>query len=541
MPGPLLALDDDSFCYAPPVADKAPATRTISPASLSSFHSTLSSASRVPRADAYDSDASDEDSECGEVAPLTFEQANPSPSPDRETEYVISDVDGMAYPKGCCPEDLADHYERADESEDGHHSDEGDDRMEEDFLEQAYQQNEDNNAEDAVQLTDGPEESDERNADEVDQLIEAEIDLFEEDHVERKRSLTDAYRTPEPEAHAADSEHRGPETEYHTPEPERRGRQPSYRTPSPAGSDQPLALRTPALGSARRTAKPLSRVPKSSYGNLRLAPRDQELEVCRATSDMDTPYRPPPDSRPSASRRPTSRVLLAPEPDSDEDEDDSDEYVPDADDYMPEPDDRDDDLDMNRSYSPPRKPSSSSRNSGGASSSRTPNSSEQKRKRARSPSLEPPRKRRTGPARHVHGPRRNELVAKSYVDEQRAYMLENDLLECTICGKQCVRKPDLRRHLDTHKGIVWACIGVEASERDSWDVPKSAKEYGPWCDRRVGGCVSRFSRKDAVQRHIRSTQCYGVPCKLEDDELDRWIPYFNEMERSGTLKSGSLQ
>lgn len=173
---PIAVVHGDNFYYKAPAKGKTLAAPATSPSSLSSFRSSRSSfSSRGARMNDDDSDASDEDSDC-DVRPLTFEQANPSPSPEADVEYVISEIDGCAYPKGSCPEDEVDQLEEA-----VHEAGE-DDQMEVDV--------------DPVEHEVDPVE------DEVDQLLAEEVDQLEEERecrpFVRARSSPGAYRTPPP-------------------------------------------------------------------------------------------------------------------------------------------------------------------------------------------------------------------------------------------------------------------------------------------------------------------------------------------------------
>lgn len=93
------------------------------------------------------------------------------------------------------------------------------------------------------------------------------------------------------------------------------------------------------------------------------------------------------------------------------------------------------------------------------------------------------------------------------------------------------RNQDLRRHMETHTRPdvpLWSCCGVPLSQARQYDVPEDviAASFAGSCstpfpsqDPRIGGCNQGFSRKDALQRHLREKKgrCFG-------DALAPWHP-----------------
>ncbi|TFK78747.1 hypothetical protein K466DRAFT_458665, partial [Polyporus arcularius HHB13444] len=72
---------------------------------------------------------------------------------------------------------------------------------------------------------------------------------------------------------------------------------------------------------------------------------------------------------------------------------------------------------------------------------------------------------------------------------------------------------DLRHHIATHTRptavVLWSCCGVPRSEAAQHGVP-DARLGGP-DPFMAGGCGQPFSRRDALQRHIRERRgrCFG--------------------------------
>ncbi|RDX51654.1 hypothetical protein OH76DRAFT_1346502, partial [Lentinus brumalis] len=86
------------------------------------------------------------------------------------------------------------------------------------------------------------------------------------------------------------------------------------------------------------------------------------------------------------------------------------------------------------------------------------------------------------------------------------------------------RKPDLRRHIAIHRDTTstqrarWTCCGVPLSDVAKHGVPKRVLRQQPMVIHEgiamVGGCTKTFSRKDALQRHLRVRKgvCFGDAC-----------------------------
>ncbi|KAI0687560.1 hypothetical protein C8Q76DRAFT_661283 [Earliella scabrosa] len=93
------------------------------------------------------------------------------------------------------------------------------------------------------------------------------------------------------------------------------------------------------------------------------------------------------------------------------------------------------------------------------------------------------------------------------------------------------RNQDLRRHMETHTRPdvpLWSCCGVPLSQARQYGVPDdviaasfagASSTHYPSQDPRIGGCNQGFSRKDALQRHLREKKgrCFG-------DALAPWHP-----------------
>ncbi|KZT10016.1 uncharacterized protein LAESUDRAFT_617276, partial [Laetiporus sulphureus 93-53] len=77
------------------------------------------------------------------------------------------------------------------------------------------------------------------------------------------------------------------------------------------------------------------------------------------------------------------------------------------------------------------------------------------------------------------------------------------------------RVPDLRRHMNTHRGYVgqgmWVCCGLPVSvalERELWEDGASTVYMYNGLEM-VGGCMFSFSRRDALVRHLNKGDCVG--------------------------------
>ncbi|KAL1682396.1 hypothetical protein EV122DRAFT_274505 [Schizophyllum commune] len=376
--------------------------------------------------------------------------------------------------------------------------------------------------------------------DEVDAMLGEEVDQFDV-RTSQKRTFVDVYRPPQPDRRSAGNarEHNSssPELPLYNSLP--RGRRPAHNaarsTRSTRAAPRPKHRRSPSPPpySAPKRAR------RDNYPPLRLAPDDGPLPI-------PSPRR---KAASAARRHIASGTPLAPSDDEDEEEPPhttyqrpppatyqrerpDDEYVPDADPYGPESED-DYDERRSRATASPSKPSTSSR---------APTSC-QKRKRASSPSPAPekPLKRKRHSAKNGHT--RNKIYSNAEIDEHIKHMKarEGNDFSCTLCQKILARKPELWRHAETHRGKSprWACLGVPVALREECKVPPSMQEYGPPGDRRVGGCLKLFSRKDSLQRHLRLVQvyvphdrCYGHPSHLgvDDDKWNVWRPFLEKPE-----------
>ncbi|KAF7299620.1 hypothetical protein HMN09_00967400 [Mycena chlorophos] len=87
---------------------------------------------------------------------------------------------------------------------------------------------------------------------------------------------------------------------------------------------------------------------------------------------------------------------------------------------------------------------------------------------------------------------------------------------CTVCGwvQHNRRVPDFKRHVKTHQREAddrahrgWCCVGVPADEAREYGVPSGAEVYMYLGERRVGGCLKTFSRRDALKRHLGNMSC----------------------------------
>ncbi len=94
--------------------------------------------------------------------------------------------------------------------------------------------------------------------------------------------------------------------------------------------------------------------------------------------------------------------------------------------------------------------------------------------------------------------------------------------ECPYCSyvQQGRRNQDLRRHMETHTRsdvALWSCCGVPLSQSHHYGVPDASTATSAALfigdDFMVGGCQQSFSRKDALQRHLRERKgrCFGDP------------------------------
>jgi hypothetical protein len=103
-----------------------------------------------------------------------------------------------------------------------------------------------------------------------------------------------------------------------------------------------------------------------------------------------------------------------------------------------------------------------------------------------------------------------------------------DDFTCPHCGwKQTNRRqPDFLRHVRTHKRPSpdnhyrgWWCKGVPVSQGKSYGVESDARQYEFQGKMRTGGCLSTFSRRDALKRHLdnHNQSCVGRPVGACED------------------------
>ncbi|KAG5648435.1 hypothetical protein DXG03_005009 [Asterophora parasitica] len=73
------------------------------------------------------------------------------------------------------------------------------------------------------------------------------------------------------------------------------------------------------------------------------------------------------------------------------------------------------------------------------------------------------------------------------------------------------RMPDFKRHICTHAESQYVCIGVPLEDAAEYGLPPDADQHLYQGEVRAGGCMSFFSRRDALKRHLgnRSLTCVG--------------------------------
>ena len=81
--------------------------------------------------------------------------------------------------------------------------------------------------------------------------------------------------------------------------------------------------------------------------------------------------------------------------------------------------------------------------------------------------------------------------------------------------------PDLKRHILTHKGGQWVCRGVPMEHADDYGVSSECTPiaYGEAERLFVGGCSKRFSRRDALKRHLDNA---NITCKGDIHAMLDW-------------------
>ena len=96
-----------------------------------------------------------------------------------------------------------------------------------------------------------------------------------------------------------------------------------------------------------------------------------------------------------------------------------------------------------------------------------------------------------------------------------------DPWKCPHCPfvQRSKRSPDLKRHIATHTrpadAELWVCCGVPVCDAAEHGVPaeylRTATPFEYKGMLMVGGCKKTFSRRDALQRHLKREKgwCYG--------------------------------
>ncbi|THV03867.1 hypothetical protein K435DRAFT_962208 [Dendrothele bispora CBS 962.96] len=132
----------------------------------------------------------------------------------------------------------------------------------------------------------------------------------------------------------------------------------------------------------------------------------------------------------------------------------------------------------------------------------------------------------TGVARLSRNRQSKDPELADYLEDMTA--LEDLDFKCPVCPWEQLneRLPDLQRHLRTHlrphdddidKG--WRCKGVLWEERHLYGILDSAQPYEFRGQKRVGGCMKTFSRRDALKRHLdnENVSCVGKACAAAED------------------------
>jgi hypothetical protein len=114
------------------------------------------------------------------------------------------------------------------------------------------------------------------------------------------------------------------------------------------------------------------------------------------------------------------------------------------------------------------------------------------------------------------------LLAKLSLSRVRGEMLSDLSCPAVDCKYQQLngRMPDFRRHLRTHlrkeaeircKGVTWQdfmryphLFPHISQYEQPYTVPGEREMW-------IGGCLTTFSRKDALKRHLRNTCCAALP------------------------------
>ncbi|KAI0754208.1 hypothetical protein C8Q80DRAFT_1068147, partial [Daedaleopsis nitida] len=78
------------------------------------------------------------------------------------------------------------------------------------------------------------------------------------------------------------------------------------------------------------------------------------------------------------------------------------------------------------------------------------------------------------------------------------------------------RRPDLRRHIATHTrradGTTWVCCGVPLTSAHMFGIRAHEEAVCVFNGiQMVGGCMTTFSRRDSLVRHLKNAEgrCVG--------------------------------
>ena len=126
----------------------------------------------------------------------------------------------------------------------------------------------------------------------------------------------------------------------------------------------------------------------------------------------------------------------------------------------------------------------------------------------------------------VPPPSRNKQATSAAAIEM-AVTSKNPTFICPECGwnQTNQRLPDFKRHLLTHTRSTentdkgWWCKGVLVKYAEHYRISKTAERYLFRGERRVGGCLRTFSRRDALKRHLDNSNvsCIGRPCEAAEE------------------------
>ena len=96
-------------------------------------------------------------------------------------------------------------------------------------------------------------------------------------------------------------------------------------------------------------------------------------------------------------------------------------------------------------------------------------------------------------------------------------LMDRKTLFCLVCNRRRAKRiPDLRRHVLTHCGHRFACLGTPSTAH----TPCEADSLIHRGIVMAGGCGATFTRDDAYLRHMHRTSCKG-PTKLANNFLDK--------------------